>query len=65
MKPLRAWAVVHSGDQIDCWNWQIPVYWFKYQAIRERKKHTFSDSRVVRVEIREIRPTSTAGQKRG
>ena len=51
MKPFYAWAVVHSGDRIDTWDWRVPVYWFRRQAVAEQKKHTFSDSRVVKVRI--------------
>ena len=51
MKPLFAWAIVHSGNQIDCWDWRIPIYWYKNQAIAEKKKHTFSDSRIVKVRV--------------
>jgi len=51
MKPFYAWAVVHSGDNIDCWDWRIPVYWYMRQAIEAKKKYTFSNSKVVRVYI--------------
>ena len=50
-KSLTAWAVVHSENEIDCWDWRIPIYWFKKQATAEKKKHTFSDSRVVKVRV--------------
>ncbi len=55
MKPLKAWAVVHSGNEMDCWNHRVPVFWLKSIATREKRDQTFSDSRVVKVEIREIK----------
>jgi hypothetical protein len=55
MKSLKAWAVVHSGDQIDCWDHRVPIYWGRIVAIDECERLSFSDSRVVRVEIKEVR----------
>ena len=55
MRPLFAWAVVHSGDEIDCWDERVPVYWFKSVANVAKLHHTFSDSRIVRVKITEVR----------
>jgi hypothetical protein len=54
MKPLQAWAIVHSGDQIDCWDHRVPIFWMKKVATEELK-NSFSDSRIVHVEIKEIR----------
>ena len=55
MKSFYAWAVVDSGDKIDTWDWRVPIYWYRRHAVEERKKHTFPDSRVVKVKITEVK----------
>ena len=60
MKPLKAWAIVHSGDQVDCWDHRVPVFWLRSIAAAEKLRYTFADSRVVRVEIREVKKRRTA-----
>lgn len=55
VKPKTAWAVVHSGDEIDCWDHTVPVYWLKSIALQEMKSHSFSDIRIVRVKITQVR----------
>lgn len=54
MKPVKAWAIVHSGNRIDIFDERVSVYWLKHIAHKEMKEKSFSDSRVVKVEIREI-----------
>jgi hypothetical protein len=55
MKPLLAWAVVRIGDQIDCWDERVPVYWRRSIAMRAKEHHTFSNTRLVRVKITEAK----------
>lgn len=53
MKEFHVWAVVRPDDKIDAWNWRVPVYWYRRQALEAKKQYAFSDSRIVRVKITE------------
>jgi hypothetical protein len=56
MRTVKAWAIVHSGDELDLFDERCPVYWLRRIAKKEAFQRSFKDSRVVRVEIREVKP---------
>ncbi len=62
MKPIFAYAIVHSGNEIDIYDRRVPVFWLKRVALAEMKHKSFSDSKVVRVEIRQAKRQMREGK---
>ena len=53
MKPFKAWAVVERG-RIACWNYRVPLYWFRKYAVQDAECEGLN-TKVVRVKVSIVR----------